>query len=185
MRLIGHLADESTAKTFADYLYVQGIQNQLEHEMTDGWGIWISDEDQLDHASGLLVAYRQNPDDPKYQAGGKTAGKLRAKEEDDKEAYHKKIRNRRDLFRPLTGYGFGPLTFALIVCSIIVFAVSSFGDKPEPIMSLFITDFGSSFDNTLPELRQGQLWRIFTPIFIHFGPLHIICNMLWLRDLGS
>ena len=38
---------------------------------------------------------------------------------------------------------------------------------------------------SLKEVRSGQIWRIFTPILIHFSIIHIIFNILWLRDLGS
>src|SRR5438094_33901 len=117
MRMIGHLANEPSARVFADYLYVQGIDNQLEHHAHDGWGIWVLDEDKLDRATSLLTAFRSNPDDPKYRTEGRKAAELHAQEEKDKEAYRKKLRNRRHLFRPMTPYGFGPLTFVMIAAS--------------------------------------------------------------------
>ena len=186
MRIIGHLADESGARTFADYLYVQGIHNQVEHHAHDGWAVWVMDEDKLEQAAGLLKAFRSNPADPKYQTEGRKAAELHEKEKEDQETYRKKLRNRRHLFRPLTPYGFGPLTFAMIVASVAVFFLSRYGHENDRIMGLFITDFSTGqWDTTLPEIRHGQIWRLFTPIFIHFFPLHILFNMLWLRDLGS
>jgi len=186
MRLIGHLTDENSARAFADYLYVQGIENQLEQDKYDGWGIWISDEDKIGRASDLLTAFRQNPSDPKYTKEAKGAAELRAQEQKDQETYRKRLRSRRHLFRPLTAYGFGPLTFIMIIISVIVSLLSNFGQNHGAIMGLFITDFSTGrWDTTLPEIRHGEVWRLITPIFIHIGYLHIILNMLWLRDLGS
>ncbi len=190
MRLIGHLAEEADARTFADYLYVRKIESQLDFEKPDGWGIWIHDEDKLEEAARLLAAFRANPTDPKYRAEAKGAAELRAKAEKGEERYRKKLLDRRHLFRPLRAYGFGPLTFILIVISVTVAFYSHLGTNLQPIMRLFITDYNVSANllewvSALPEIRHGQVWRLVTPIFIHFGLLHIFFNMLWLRDLGS
>src|SRR5215475_212392 len=137
MRLIGHLTDETSARAFADYLYVQGIENQLEQDNNDGWGIWISDEDKITRASDLLTAFRQNPSDPKYAKEGKGAAELRAQEQKDQDSYRKRLRSRRHLFRPLTPYGFGPLTFIMILASVLVFFLSKFSEDLEAIKVLF------------------------------------------------
>jgi len=190
MRLIGYLKDEGSARAFADYLYVQGIENQLEQDSFDGWGIWISDEDKITRATDLLTAFRQNPSDPKYAKEGKGAADLRAQEQKDQESYRKRLRSRRHLFRPLTPYGFGPLTFLMIVASVAVFVISKFAEDLPAIKGLFISGYVTnirslSWDAIPPEIRHGQIWRLITPIFIHMGVLHIFFNMLWLRDLGS
>lgn len=75
-----------------------------------------------------------------------------------------------------------PLTLVLIAISVIFSAVSSMGDNAE-ILSPF---FMSMYVNVgLPEIMQGEVWRLITPIFIHFGILHILFNMMWLFDLGG
>jgi GlpG protein len=187
MRLIGHLAEEKSARVFADYLYVQKIESHIEFEKADGWGVWINDEDKLEQAASLLTAFRLNPADPKYRAEARSASEQRAEAAKDEAKYRKKLTDRRHLFRPLRGYGFGPLTFGLIAISVVVSLVSRLGSDLQPIMGLFITDLTRFAPSgpPLPEIMHGQLWRLITPIFIHFGLLHILFNMLWLRDLGS
>jgi GlpG protein len=34
------------------------------------------------------------------------------------------------------------------------------------------------------KIREGEIWRLFTPIFLHGNLLHILFNMLWLYVLG-
>jgi membrane associated rhomboid family serine protease len=42
-----------------------------------------------------------------------------------------------------------------------------------------------NFREALPEVRHGEVWRLFTPMFVHMDWWHIIFNMMWLVDLGS
>ena len=140
MRLIGYLENEPHARTFADYLYVQGIETELEFQKGEGWAVWIRDEDKLDPAAKMFTGFKSNPADPHYRTEGKAASQLRQEEEQDQESYRKKLRSRRHLFRPLTSYGFGPLTFGLIAACVFVFLLSRFGTDFEPIRSLFISD---------------------------------------------
>ena len=73
MRHIGHLETESTARTFSDYLFVQGIKNQIEAEKEAGWAVWVHAEEEMERAKQLLADYRANPRDTKFQNAKKVA----------------------------------------------------------------------------------------------------------------
>ena len=68
-----------------------------------------------------------------------------------------------------------------MVLSILISLVSNFGNNFQFIHWLLI----SEYTRGLSEVMSGQLWRLFTPIIIHFGILHIVFNMVWLYQLGS
>jgi GlpG protein len=188
MRLIGHIESDKDARTFGDFLYVQGIDNEAERD-GNRWAIWVHSDDQIPAAAKLLEEFRASPNDARFLAGS-PAEKLREQAKAQDTAYEKRVVSGKKLFPGLTSYGFGFVTYALIAASIGVFLLSHMGDAPERVMSLFITQYEREGDSIkwirgLQEIRHGQIWRLVTPMIIHFGIAHILFNMLWLRDLGS
>lgn len=185
MRLIGHLDNEKDARTFGDFLYVQGIETEFEYD-DRRWSIWVHEEERLAEATRWLEEFRAHPRDPRFLAGS-PAEKLREQARADDAAYRKRVIKGDTILTGLSGYGFGVVTYSLIVVCVIVAFVSKMGKSPESIAPLFISELrGLKWSLAgLEEIRHGQVWRLFTPVFIHFGILHILFNMLWLKDLGS
>ena len=75
-----------------------------------------------------------------------------------------------------------PLTYFLIAVCFVVGLLTGFGDHFEAVRPFLISNYVGA---GLPEVTDGEVWRLITPIFIHFGMLHIALNMLWLWQLGS
>ena len=189
MRLIGHLPDSSGAKLFSDYLLARGISNEVEPD--DGrWAVWVHEEEQLSAANDFLGEYRRNPSDPKYQRSAAEAARLKKEDEKAEKMASRRYHDRKKLFRKFGGYNGGMLTLILIVVSAAVGLLSGLGDRRSVLLPLFITEFivdGSGLDRLmqLSEIRHGQIWRLVTPVFVHFGILHLLFNMMWLYDLGG
>jgi GlpG protein len=178
MRLIGHLMNESSAKTFSGYLVSQDIRNQIEPD-SDGWAVWIHSEDQIEVGQQALTAFLQNPADKKYQIAAQQAEVIERERRRDEAKAAKRIHGRD---RILSRSNLAPLTLSLIGVSVVVTLAIGMAPTFRDFHWLAMDDIPYGF---LLEVRHGQVWRLITPIFVHFGPLHLIFNMLWLRDLGS
>ena len=182
MRLIGHVPSESGALTFSDFLYVQGIHNQVEHEK-DGWAIWIHSEDEIGKAKDFLQSYLGNPNDPRFHKHSQQAAEIKEKERQDDQAAKKRTFDRTTLFKSTTSYGIGPLTVLLAVASVGLSGLSL--TNPESGIGIYEALKISSVKGALPEVMRGEVWRLFTPALLHGGWLHLIMNIWWLLDLGS
>jgi GlpG protein len=182
--MIGQIGNEPAARTFSDYLYVKGIKNQLEAESDGSWAVWIHAEDEIDAARTLLRNFLANPNDTTIRRQAEKARELIEQEEKEEEAARKRHFDRDRLF-PASGWrALGPLTITLIVISVAIYVIQELTNLSWIRDYLFISN-PFRLEQDLPEVREGQVWRLLTPIFIHFTIFHIFFNMLWLRDLGS
>jgi len=111
------------------------------------------------------------------------------REQKENESARKRFYDARKLF-PGGIRGVGFLTAILIAISVGVALVSGFGRNSGPVFWLYISEYDVTGGLTarlggLPEVRRGEVWRLFTPMFVHFSVMHLFFNMLWLLDLGT
>ena len=188
MRHIGSFANEAQARFFTDFLLSRDIRSHLESEADRSWSIWIRDEDQIEEAQAALQRFQANPLAPEFQKAPEAAAKAREAEAEDLAKYRRRVRSRRSIFPKMGGYGVGFLTFTMILACVLI-AIYSKVSNHEWLRNLFISDPLNFTRRDLPEVLHGEIWRLFTPIFMHENltrnPLHLIFNMMWLYQLGS
>jgi len=181
MRAVGEFSEEEMATTFSTYLRLEGIPNETEED--EGvWTIWVTDEESLERASRELDIYRENPHRTEYlKAARRQEAKSESRERSSRSRY-KKI----DLGRKWrTKARAGTITMGLIGISAVVFILMGLQEKDSLTQFLAVSKFKSSSEKVLEEVLSGQVWRLVTPIFLHFGILHFVFNMLWLFELGG
>ena len=78
-----------------------------------------------------------------------------------------------------------PVTLLFGLCSIVLFLAFLLG-APQHLLAWFTFTPFEVTAGQLSFLPMGeQYWRLITPVFLHFGWLHITFNTLWLWELGS
>lgn len=191
MRIIGHLNEESAARLFVDYLYVKGVDSQMEWDGGDRWEIWVHAEEEFVLARQLLGEFAVNPGAPKFAEVGLQAKKMRREAAEKEDRYRKRVKSRAETVAALRRPIIGRLTMGLMAVCIGIFLMMML-DKSAEVKTrswLSISTPYLSPDNKdkegLWEVRQGQIWRLVTPILMHGSLIHIFFNLWCLKDLGS
>ncbi len=191
MREIGSVGNSADGQRLADYLRTLGIRSRVDPR-DDGATIWVYDEDQRERAAGELAQFLANPADPRYDQAAQEARRLEREAESAEQRYRRNMVDVRGRWTSGTPRR-GPVTLALLAISVAVAVASSFGEEKTAdswIADLFIVPIKVIDDGRLasPGLRvtlTQQPWRLVTPIFIHFGILHLLFNMFMVSDLGN
>jgi GlpG protein len=177
--MIGTISTEAGARRFGDFLISKGIDINVEAG-ANGWQVWVLDDDRLQQATAELASFQAAPDDARFVAAAGAAEAQRDKREQQAKRLRRNFVDVRTQFAA-GGQAYAPVTLILIILSCLVTWQSGFGSNPEITSRLlFTTQQSGAF-----EILHGQVWRLITPIFLHFGILHILFDMWWLWDLGG
>lgn len=197
MRHLTAIIGKTAAESFVAYLVTQDVSTHVEPDETDTnkWDIWIRDEDKNDIARQAYEQFLQSPNDPKFlQAIDQAKSILR-------EQKQKSIERRKYIQAPssrvaptMFGGRLPPLTLTLILLCVFFGLITGFTSSPETTNWLgnLAMDQLSFVDQKLykltgdpaASLKQGELWRVLTPAFLHGDPIHLLLNMLALASLG-
>lgn len=82
-----------------------------------------------------------------------------------------------------------PATATILLLCVIVAVVTQLGENLSVLSGLTFLDFSIrgqyiQFTPLSDSLAAGQWWRLFSPMLIHFGFLHIAMNGMWYWELG-
>jgi GlpG protein len=177
VRRLAEARDRDEAQRIVDALLVAGIEAEARSEA--GTEIWVFDDEDLEPARRKLEAFRRDGV-PDATAAAKD---IRSRERRDREDQQQRVHDLRGRwFR--SSHAPGIVTIFLIVASIAVGIVDLFSDPEAGRMWNLTIDHWESVE-PLARVREGEIWRLVTPIFLHFGLFHLGFNMLWTWSLGN
>lgn len=153
---------------FSHFLRGHGIRHRINEE-SGQQVIWVDSAAEAEAVQDLLQRWRFD-EEPDIAAASPLPAQLGS-------------RLLRGLLR---GFRDSPVTLGLVIACLLVALVSELGARPDRVSWLFYPRLAT--DGLLPLLAGltdiESLVRSLTPMFLHFGELHLVFNMLWLWYFG-
>lgn len=173
MRQVGVIASRELAQRFEDYLLTLGIGSQV-REARGGFAVWVYDEDAVKRAETEFGEFAARPDESRFHEAMQKVKGLRQAAGDAAAPASREVAMPRTWALAPSLFD-APITLGLVVVSVALSLWAQFGQSTAVVRDLLMTSATFS----------GEPWRAVTPIFLHYGPLHLLFNMLWLKDLGG
>ncbi len=187
MRQIGSLPDQAEAKRFAAYLITQGITAHAEEDH-GSWLIWVRDEDLLAEAAEAFAEFQRDPNSPRYEGAVRAASARLAEEERLRRKTQRRIVAMGERWRRQQT-GRTPLVSTVIGLCVLVFFLTNLGNPAtsvyqtlafvNPLYEVRDTEWNRhDWQDRAVDIRNGQVWRLFTPAVMHGTLMHLAFNMI-------
>lgn len=162
------------AQLFTQVLHEQGIESELRSSQQDVPAqqgvpqevvLLLKDPARFQEARDLLDAFSRNPLERQFQGAAWRSG-----------ASFSVPRRAGGGVLSHWWAGLGPVVKAVFVACVLIFL--------SPILFQDSVYSNLLFAQSIDGLAT-QPWRLFTPMLLHFGALHILFNLLWWQTLGG
>lgn len=198
MRFVAEVTGKDRAESLVLYLLSHDIPSQANpvDESETIWDIWVRDEDQIEQAKTLRDQFLASPDS---QDAVDRIAKIRKtlREQKSEERRQPKVQKgvRRGRYNPsLRDRRLPPITMTLILLCVIVSLVTdffhaesrpnSFGALVTQQMRFVESEEYRESGDPAASLKDGELWRAITPIFLHGSQWHLLFNCVALFSFG-
>lgn len=172
------VADARAAERLADRLLVAGIEATVREGTDGGRELWVIDDERLDDARAVI-----SRDDDDERETRRRAKALRAGQAASDRDHASRAVAIGERWRQTTGGQLAPLSTMLVVASVLVAWSTSLGDPSSGTLQALAIEPWMSGER-FGQVMRGEIWRLWTPMFIHYGFFHLVFNMSWVLTLG-
>lgn len=189
MRSLGRMSGQLPVEGLQDYLYTLGIESELsgssssESETapaqsdpaqsdTEQVELWIIRDDQLAQGRAELQRFLAEPAHERYQAAGTQATAL-VQQAEERHRQRVKPVQMREVWQRNSAQGC-PVTFGVMAVTLMVALLTELGRQPEGLLPQLMF---AGPDGT-PWWQSGELWRLVSPMLLHFGIWHVLFNLI-------